>query len=104
MEALLQSSAIVIKPPQAKSSTSPSESIEGQTPLTPNDELSNLMVSEAGDQKYIGMRAYATRHWSIVHGLTSAKAPPRDSLSSPREVLLGCNGKQALTDSTESCK
>ncbi len=55
MEALLQSSGIVVNSPPAEAETSSAESIEEQTSLTPNDELSHLMISEAGEQKYVGM-------------------------------------------------
>ena len=55
MEALLQSSGIVINPPPVDAKTSPSEFIEGQTTLSITDGLSNLIISDAGEQKYIGM-------------------------------------------------
>jgi hypothetical protein len=61
MEALLQSSGIVINPSPVEAKTSPSEAIEGQTTLTPNNELSNLMINDAGEQKYIGMMEHSER-------------------------------------------
>jgi hypothetical protein len=56
MEALLQSSGIFINSPQEEAKKSPSESIDGQRAVTSNNELANLMISDAGEQKYIGMK------------------------------------------------
>jgi len=55
MEALLQSSGFVINSASVEAHSSRSESIEGQSAPTPGGELSNLMISDGGEQKYIGM-------------------------------------------------
>jgi hypothetical protein len=56
MEALLQSSGIFINSPQEEAKNPPSESIDGQRTFISNDELANLVISDAGEQKYIGMK------------------------------------------------
>jgi hypothetical protein len=105
MEALLQSSGILIKSPQEEAKKSPSEPIDGQRTFASNDELVNLVISDTGDQKFIGMKDGAASEWgNNVPGLTSTQELPRDSLFSLREVWLGYNAKRALTDSAASCK
>jgi hypothetical protein len=54
MEALLQSSGIITNSLPPKSETSSSDSIEGQTSPPRINDLSNLVISDAGAQKYIG--------------------------------------------------
>ena len=59
MESLLQSSGIVVNPPPNETTSHSLESMEGQQAPIPNDELSNLMISETGAQKFVGMVSYA---------------------------------------------
>lgn len=54
MEALLQSSGIVVNSLPPEPETSLSDSIEEQTSPPHIDDLSNLVISDAGAQKYIG--------------------------------------------------
>jgi hypothetical protein len=54
MEALLQSSGIVVNSLPSRPKTSCSETIEEQTSPPSIDDLSNLVISDAGAQKYIG--------------------------------------------------
>jgi hypothetical protein len=68
MEALLQSSGIFINSPQEEAKKSPSESIDGQRTFTSNDEFGNLVISDAGDQKYIGMKDERPLMGNNVHG------------------------------------
>jgi hypothetical protein len=104
MEALLQSSGIFINSPQEEAKQSPSESIDGQRTFTSNDGFGNLVISDAGEQKYIGMEDERPATGNNVTWLTSTQGLLRDSLFSPREVWLGYNGKRALPDSAASCK
>jgi hypothetical protein len=68
MEALLQSSGIFINSPQEEAKNSPSESIDGQRAVTSNDEFANLVISDAGEQKYIGMKDERPAMGINVHG------------------------------------
>ena len=52
MEALLQSSGIVTNSTFVESKVSPPE---GQAASKLNDKLSNLMISDSGELKYIGL-------------------------------------------------
>jgi hypothetical protein len=54
METLLQSSGVVVNSLPPRPETSCSKTIEEQTSPAPVDDLSNLVISDAGAQKYIG--------------------------------------------------
>lgn len=54
MENLLQSSGVVVDSRPQRPETSCSETIEEQTSPVHIDDLSNLVISDAGAQKYIG--------------------------------------------------
>jgi hypothetical protein len=69
MESLLQSSGIVVNSLPSRPETSYSETIEEQTSPPRFDDLSTLVISDAGAQKYIGDAQVSSR--SILLSLTS---------------------------------
>jgi hypothetical protein len=84
MEALLQSSGISINSPQEEAKKSPSESIDGQRAVTSNNELANLMISDAGEQKYIGMKDERLAMGNMYMADFNTGASSGFSLLSPR--------------------
>lgn len=58
MESLLQTSSFMVNSPSPAAGTTSSEAIKEQTASPPSGDLSNLVISDAGAQKYIGMQLH----------------------------------------------